>query len=56
VRSFNELLDEYSLHIIMIRKGRVIDMAPEFISFKRIYQFKWNAISRLLRQAQLYFD
>lgn len=36
-RDYNELMDEYSLHNIIIRKGKCLDETPEFISFKRTY-------------------
>jgi hypothetical protein len=36
-RDYNELMDEYSLHNLIIRKGKCLDEAPEFISFKRTY-------------------
>ena len=47
-RTYNELLDEYSLHQFMIRKGKVMDNTPEFISFKRKYLGKWGAISYIV--------
>lgn len=34
-RSYNELMDQFSLHHFMIRKGVVQHTTPEFISFKR---------------------
>ena len=56
LKRYNEMMDDYALHIIMIRKGKLLDMTPEFNAFKRIYLFKWNAISRLLKQIEEFFD
>ena len=56
IKSYNEMMDDYALHIIMIRKGKLLDMTPEFNGFKRIYLFKWPAISRLLKQIEEFFD
>jgi hypothetical protein len=61
-RTYNELLDEYSLHQFMIRKGKVMDSTPEFISYKRKYMGKWGGISyvvhlleKILGQAEIPF-
>lgn len=47
-RSYNELMDIYSLHEFIIRKGKVLDQTPEFISFKRTYIHKWGSISYII--------
>lgn len=47
-RSYNELMDVYSLHQFIIRKGKVLDETPEFISFKRTYISQWGAISFII--------
>ena len=41
-------MDIYSLHEFIIRKGKVLDQTPEFISFKRTYIHKWGAISYVI--------
>lgn len=41
-------MDVYSLHQLIIRKGKVLDQTPEFISFKRTYISKWGQISYIL--------
>jgi hypothetical protein len=41
-------MDEYSLHNIIIRKGKCLDETPEFISFKRTYLQRWASISYIL--------
>ena len=37
IRGYNELLDQYSLHQFIIRKGKVLDVTPEFESFRRTH-------------------
>ena len=48
VRSYNELMDVQSLHQFIIRKGKVLDQTPEFISFKRTYISQWGSISYVI--------
>ena len=43
-RGYNELMDEYSLHQLMFRKGKLIDQTPEFVSFRRTYIDKWGPV------------
>lgn len=59
-RDYNELMDQFSLHQIIIRKGEILDTTPEFISFKRTYLNKWGSVSfilhliqRLLRESEV---
>ena len=47
-RGYNELMDEYSLHQLMFRKGKLIDETPEFVSFRRTYIDKWGPISFII--------
>lgn len=47
-RDYNELMDEYSLHQLIIRKGKCLEEAPEFVSFKRTYLQRWASISFIL--------
>lgn len=47
-RDYNELMDQFSLHQIIIRKGEILDTTPEFISFKRTYLNKWGSVSYIL--------
>lgn len=51
-RDYNELMDQFSLHQIIIRKGEVLDTTPEFISFKRTYLSKWGSVSYILHLIQ----
>ena len=43
-REYNDLMDAYSLHQFMIRKGKTIDTTPEFSSYKRTYSARWGEI------------
>lgn len=47
-RGYNELMDVYSLHQLMIRKGTLLEQTPEFISFKRTYIARWGSIAYVL--------
>jgi hypothetical protein len=47
-RGFNELLDEYSLHHLIFRKGKLLDETPEFVSFRRLYIDKWGPVSFII--------
>ena len=44
-RAYNELMDAYSLHQFIIRKGKTIETTPEFISYKRTYATRWSEIT-----------
>jgi len=48
IRGYNELMDVYSLHQLMIRKGTLLEQTPEFISFKRTYISRWGSIAYVL--------
>jgi IQ domain-containing protein H len=43
-RGYDELMDAYSSHLFIIRKGVTLDSTPEFISFARTYQQMWARI------------
>jgi hypothetical protein len=43
-RGFDELLDVYSLHHFMIRKGATMVATPEFVSYRRTHAPSWAAI------------
>jgi len=47
-RGYNDLLDEFSLHQFIIRKGKCLDDTPEFLSFKRTYISKWGSVSYVI--------
>lgn len=54
-RGYNELMDEYSLHQLMFRKGKLIDQTPEFVSFRRTYIDKWGPVSFILMNFEKLF-
>ena len=41
-------MDEYSLHQLIFRKGKLIDETPEFVSFRRTHIDRWGPISFIL--------
>lgn len=43
-RGYDELMDAYSSHLFIIRKGTTLDTTPEFISFQRTYNTLWFKI------------
>jgi len=51
-RPFDVLLDTFSLHEFMIRKGAVLENTPEFISYNRTYLPLWDVISLLIKQLE----
>ena len=54
-RGYNELMDEYSLHQLIFRKGKLIDQTPEFVSFRRTYIDKWGPVSFILMNFEKLF-
>lgn len=50
-RSYNEIMDEFSLHQFIIRKGKTLD-TPEFQSFIRSQQGNWGRISELIHSLE----
>lgn len=51
-RGYNQLLDEFSSHFFIIRKGRALSETPEFDSFQRTFARKWASVSRLIRSIE----
>jgi hypothetical protein len=41
-------MDEYSLHQLIFRKGKLLDETPEFVSFRRTYLDRWATVSFVL--------
>lgn len=52
IRDYDELLDTYSLHQFIIRKGKTLHSTPEFLSFQRKYQFMWGSIKSLVQKLE----
>ncbi|CAJ1990483.1 hypothetical protein conserved [Leishmania donovani] len=47
-RTYTELLDWYSMHEFIIRKGKALRNTPEFASFKRHYASSWGEVDGLI--------
>jgi hypothetical protein len=52
IRCYDELLDEYSLHQFVIRKGRTLEASPEYISFKRTNNEVWGNIQVVIQSLE----
>ncbi|EFC42140.1 hypothetical protein NAEGRDRAFT_69956 [Naegleria gruberi] len=48
LRTYIDLMDEYSLHHVIIRHGSLLDNTPEYLSFYRTYQYNWSRIYSVL--------
>eukprot|EP00756_Hemistasia_phaeocysticola_P027353 Hpha_TRINITY_DN16114_c4_g2::TRINITY_DN16114_c4_g2_i1::g.5597::m.5597 len=51
-RTYAELLDLYSLHEFVIRKGTALTGTPEFESYQRSYRAVWGSIGSLIRRLE----
>lgn len=47
-RTYTQLLDLYSMHEFIIRKGKTLRSTPEFASFKRHYSSSWGEVEGLI--------
>lgn len=47
-RGYEELLDKFSLHEFLIRRGATLDTTPEFLSFRRAFEPAWHLIADLI--------
>lgn len=48
-RQFESLMDEFSLHEVMIRKGVIVRDTPEFESYHRTFSSVWHVVEGLLQ-------
>ena len=48
-------MDEYSLHTLIFRKGKLLDETPEFVSFRRLYIDKWGPVSFIIMNFENWF-
>lgn len=48
-RTYTQLLDLYSMHEFIIRKGKTLRNTPEFASFKRHYMASWGDVEGLIQ-------
>ncbi|KEG15250.1 IQ calmodulin-binding protein motif family protein [Trypanosoma grayi] len=51
-RTYAELLDVYSMHEFLIRKGATLRSTPEFASFKRRYAACWGNVELVIRRLE----
>ncbi|KAJ1617653.1 hypothetical protein T492DRAFT_849923 [Pavlovales sp. CCMP2436] len=51
-RGFNELMDAFSLHHFIIRRGELLAETPEFVSFQRKYSDHWGTVLEVIRRMQ----
>ncbi|KAJ9461415.1 hypothetical protein DIPPA_25769 [Diplonema papillatum] len=51
-RTYTDLLDMYSLHEFVIRKGMTLVDTPEFQSYNRSYSACWGAVMGLIRKLE----
>jgi hypothetical protein len=47
-RNYEDIMDKFSLHQFIIRKGKVLDNTPEFASYRRTYRGVWGSIERVI--------
>ena len=48
-KEYAEVMDVYSLHYFMVRKGKTIRESPEFQSYQRTFLKDWIKIERILQ-------
>ena len=53
IRSFSNMMDQYSLHNFIVWRGRVQETTPEYISFKRTYEPIWRSIAIILHRLEI---
>lgn len=51
-RGYNELLDSFSLHQFIIRRGKTLSDTPEYESFKRKYLNSWGGVTGIIRSLE----
>lgn len=54
IRDYDELLDTYSLHQFIIRKGKTLASTPEFVSFQRKYSFMWGQVRIIIQKLEAF--
>ncbi len=54
-RGYNELMDEYSLHQLIFRKGKLLEDTPEYTSFRRTFIDKWGNVTFIIMQFEILF-
>jgi hypothetical protein len=51
-REYEQLMDEHSEHMIIFRRGRVLEETPEFESYRRKFADDWDALAAMLLQIE----
>jgi hypothetical protein len=51
-RDFDQLMDTFSLHHFIIRRGVTVENTPEYLSFERKYNKEWGAVHQLNRKLE----
>ncbi|KRX03040.1 hypothetical protein PPERSA_08115 [Pseudocohnilembus persalinus] len=51
-KNYPQVMDQYSLHHFIIRKGKILDDTPEFQSYERCYKQDWNSIILILEDLE----
>lgn len=54
IKNYNQILDEFSLHQFVIRKGVTMSDTEEFLSYKRTYEYMWQLINPVIKQLEQY--
>ena len=49
---YTEVMDVYSLHYFLIRRGRTLHETPEFQSYKRTFINEWKNIEGIIEQLE----
>ena len=52
IKQYKEVMDIYSAHFFVVRKGKTIRQSPEFQSYQRTFQQEWIAIEGILAQIE----
>jgi hypothetical protein len=47
-------MDDHSLHVFLLRNGKIVDSTPEFQSFKRVMTNGWKEVQRVLKVVEKY--
>lgn len=56
VKNYDSVMDTYSVHNIILRRGKVLTTTPEYASFKRTQHDNWTSISNALAKAEALFS
>lgn len=51
-RDFDQLMDTFSLHHFIIRRGSTVQTTPEYLSFGRKYSSEWGAVLQLVHKLE----